>query len=285
MKRPFSSPSLRPWLVVAALTATSFGLAAASASATSEIEGVWSFNGGQVAIHPVAGGKFAGTVVTPTKFAECVHQTGEEMWTGISPQTDGSFWGFHQWLFEKTCEPNPTPGPTAWRVVPKAGGSRGLLVCFSEPGGPQPTIAPSGAAAHVTRSCQESAPTAALPVVVSGTGKGSSTQGPEVISFRGTILLPGAHACVKQGALRIRVRDPKYDPLKELVVRIKKHRLVDVRGVQKVKRGVVLRRLPSGTYTLRITATTVLNQKLTGKRTYRSCKRHASKVRLHHGHH
>src|SRR5579871_5845591 len=102
MKRPLPLPRLRSWLALPTLLLVSLLSAAAPAAATSEIEGVWSFNGGEVAIHPVASGKFTGIVVTPTKFSECEHKTGEEMWTGISLQPDGSFWGFHQWLFEQS---------------------------------------------------------------------------------------------------------------------------------------------------------------------------------------
>jgi hypothetical protein len=283
MKRPHFVLRLRSWSTAIAVTTMLLGIAATPAGAASEIERVWTFNGGNVAIHAVAGGRFAGVVVTPTQFAECAHQVGEVMWTDISQQPDGSFWGFHQWLFEKTCEANPTLGPTVWRVIQKSGGARGLLVCFSEPGGTQPTIASNGTSADVSRNCEESAPTSALPVVTSGggSGTGKGEQGAEQISFGTTVLLPGAHACVKRGSLRIRIHDPKYDPLKRVVVRIAKRKVADVRGVQKIQRGIVLRGLPSGAYTLKITATTVLDQKLTGKRKFRSCARHGSKVKLH----
>jgi hypothetical protein len=264
---------------------------AAPAGAVSEIEGIWSFNGGQVAIHPIAGGKFEGIVVTPTKFTECAHKVGEAMWTDISPQSDGSYWGLHQWLLEKTCEANPSLlGPTAWRVQQKSGGSRDLLVCFSEPGGSQPTIAPNGASANVTRTCQESAPTAPLPVISgsgSRSGSNASNGAAERIGFATTIILPRTRGCVKRGSLKIEIRDPKYDPLKEVVVKIKKHKVAEITGVQRLKHGIVVKGLPSGSYTLEITATTVLNQKLSGKRKYHSCARRRSKIglrrRKHHG--
>jgi hypothetical protein len=267
---------------IAIAGAALLGVSAAPAAATSEIEGVWSFNGGEVDIRPVAGGKFAGVVATPTKFSECTHRAGEEMWTGMTPQSDGSYWGFHQWLFEKTCEPNPSLGPTAWRVLHKPDGSDDLLVCFSEPGGTQPTIAPSGTFANVSRSCEESAPTAPLPVV-SGSASGKTTaSGAEQISFGTTIVLPAASGCVRQGSLRIKIDDPKYDPLKKVVVKLGKRKVAEISGVQRLMRGsIVLRGLPRGSYTLKITATTVLNQKLSSKRTYRSCVKRKSKVRLH----
>jgi hypothetical protein len=270
--------AMRRWPIAIAVAAL-LSVGASPAGASSEIEKVWSFNGGEVAIHAISGGKLVGVVVTPTTFDECAHQAGEEMWTDIAPQPDGSYWGSHQWLFEKTCDPNPTPGPTAWRVLQKPNGARGLLVCFSEPGGPQPTIAANGANANATRPCQESTPTASLPVVAGGSaGRGGA--GAEVIRFSNTIGLPRASACVRRRTLRIAVHDPQRDPLKEVVVKIKKRKVADVRGVQRLKRGIVLRGLPSGAYTIKITATTVLDQKLSGKRTFRACTRHRSKVRL-----
>jgi hypothetical protein len=267
-------------MLASVLAGALLALAAGPAAAASEIEGIWSFNGGQVAIHPGAGGSFTGTVVTPTTFSECPHRAGEAMWTGIAPQPDGSYWGLHQWLFETTCAPNPQLGPTAWRVRQKPGGLRELLVCFSEPGGPQPTIAPSGATAHVTRSCQESTPTAPLPIVVTSTG--TQTTGAERIAFATTIVLPSDNECLRRGSLKIGVVDPHYDPLKEIVVKLGRHTIADIRGVQRLKRGIRLKHLPPRTFTLKITAITVLDQKLTGRKTYRSCRRHAPhKIRLH----
>jgi hypothetical protein len=270
-------------IVAIPLAAILLGGGAAPAGAASEIEGIWSFNGGQVAIHAIPSGKFEGTVVTPTTFAECPHQAGEEIWTNMTLQADGSFWGFHQWLFEKSCVPNPVLGPTAWRVLQKANGSRYLLVCFSEPGGPQPTIASNGASANVKRPCQESAPTAPLPVVT-GSGKKGKGMGAEQISFASTIGLPKAAACVRRGSLKIKIKDPRFDPLKEVVIRIGRRKVADVRGVQRLRRGIVLKRLPSGTYTLKVVAITVLDQKLSGRRTYHSCtiRRSSSRIRLHH---
>jgi hypothetical protein len=265
-------------MLALALLATLLSLAEpANAGATSEIEGVWSFNGGEVAIHPVAGGQLEGVVVAPTTFAECTHTAGEHMWTGITSQADGSFWGSHRWLFEKSCLLNPTPGPTAWRVLHNAAGQRELKVCFSEPGsGQQPTIAPSGATTNATYGCRISSPTALLPVVV---GTGASTHGArgeagaEQISFATTVLLPKANLCVRRGGLRIKIADPKRDPLKEVVIRIGRRTVAVVRGVKRLQRAIVLKGLPNGSYTIKIVATTVLDQKLRGRRAYHSCKR------------
>jgi hypothetical protein len=280
MNRPFPVWRPRTWMLATAFALTLLGLGAGPAAAVSEIEGIWSFKGGQVAIHPGPSGVLTGTVVTPTTFSECTHQAGEDMWTNITPQPDGSYWGLHQWLFETSCAPNPQLGPTAWRVQQKPGGLRDLLVCFSEPGGPQPTIAPGGVTGHVTRSCQESMPTAPLPVV-SSSGGGAQTAGAEQIKFGTTIILPSSKQCLRQGSLKIGVRDPRYDPLKEVIIRLKRRTIADVRGVQRLKRGIQLKHLPHSTFTLKVTAITVLDQKLKGKRTYRSCRRASHKIRLH----
>jgi hypothetical protein len=278
MNRLLRAMPRRLWPIVIAL-AMYLGLGAVPAGAASEIEGVWSFNGGEVAIHSPVNGQFAGVVVSPTKFAVCTHPAGEVMWTDMTPQPDGSYWGFHQWLFETSCEPNPHPGPTAWRVLQKPDGSKDLFVCFSEPEKTQPTIAPSGSYANATFGCEESAPTAPLPVVSRGGSSGQN--GAEVITFHKTVILPKAAACVKQHSLKIKLHDPKYDPLKEVVVRVRGRKVADVRGVARLKRGVVLKRLPTGSYTIKIAAITVLDQKLSGRRTYHSCGKRPGSITLH----
>ena len=81
---------------LALAVAGGIGVASAGASSNSSIEGVWAFENGQIAIHPTAGGTFTGTVVVPTMFAECVHPVEQSIWTGMTLQPDGSYWGFHQ---------------------------------------------------------------------------------------------------------------------------------------------------------------------------------------------
>lgn len=259
------------------------GLWAAPAGAASEIEGVWSFNGGEVAVKPAAGGRFVGIVTSPTKFAECIHQAGEYMWTEMTLQTDGSYWGHHVWFFEKSCQPNPVPGPTAWRVMHNAEGERYLKVCFSEPGKSQPTIAPNGATTNVSDKCVESSPTAPLPVVSHSPASQGITKAEE-ISFANTILLPKANQCVRKGTLRIKIKEPKRDPLKQVLVQIKKRTIANVRSIKRIEHGIVLRHLPTGTYTLKVLAVTVLNQRLSGHRTYYSCGAHPRRITVHRRH-
>jgi hypothetical protein len=253
---------------VSLLAAAALALGASSASADTPIEGIWSFNGGKVGVQKQPDGTFAGTVVAPTKFAQCTHEVGERMWTGMTLQPDGSYWGLHQWFFED-CTPNPTLGPSAWRVLPGKGGSHFLRACFSEPGSnAQPTIAPDGEGANATFGCVDSALVAMLPEV-------SQAQ------FDRYVTLPGNKSCVARKRLRIRMRDPKNDPLKKIVVTLvsgKIHRLAKVKrhGGTAVAT-LSLKGLSRSSFTVRIRLTTVLGNHLSRKRTYGICARKKSR--------
>jgi hypothetical protein len=252
-------------------------------AATNEIEGVWSFNGGSVAIQSVPGGNtFQGTVVTETQFVECPHTVGEVMWTGMTEQADGSFSGFHQW-FHSGCRLEPQfVGPTAWRVLHNSTGGRYLKVCFSHPADPQPSIAISGApnspseyaAYHVTYGCYESALIEPLPIVSGGGGSGG-------ITFSKTVVLPPATGCVAQRSLKIALKNPKNDPLTEVVIKIGSKKVADIKGVKKIKKGITLKKLPAaGTYKISIVATTILKQRLAGSQTYKACTKGSGKIKL-----
>ncbi|HTA16027.1 MAG TPA: hypothetical protein VK781_14315, partial [Solirubrobacteraceae bacterium] len=235
-------------------------------------------NGGAVDIQAQPGGTFRGVVTSPTKFAQCSHALNEDMWTEMRLQPDGSYFGLHQWYFEDTCAPNPTLGPTTWRVLQSPTGSRFLRVCFSEPGSnSQPLIAPDGSTAQVTYGCSDSISISPLPKVTpKGTGHGQ-------ISFRQTVGLPSAGMCVRQRTLKIALHDPAYDPLKEVAIRVNGHKVADVRNLKKLKRPIVLRKLPVGSFKVKVLATTVLDQHLSGSRSYHSCKgRQSGKIKLRH---
>jgi hypothetical protein len=265
-------------IVLLAILAFSGPVAAATPNS---IEGVWSFNGGAVEIQPLSDGTFQGTVVKPTKFVNCSHPEGQIMWTNMHPQADGSFAGLHQW-YHSNCEVNPVLGYTVWRVLESSSGARVLKVCFNNPGGTiQPTIAADGKEANVTYGCQESSPLAPPQKVEGeGTGKGGSGSGSGVITFNQTVGLPNAKACVSQTSLKIALKDPKYDPLKEVVVKLNGKKVADVKGVKRIKKGITLTKLPSGTYKISVVATTVLNQRLTGSQTYKSCTKGSGKIKL-----
>lgn len=259
-------------------------LGVTAAYAAPAIEGVWSFNGGAVDIQSQPGNTFRGVVTAPTKFAQCSHPVNEDVWSGMTLQADGSYFGLHQWYFEETCALNPEPGPTAWRVLRASNGEPFVRVCFSAPGSnSQPTIAPDGTSAHVTYGCSDSASIAPIPTITSKQGaKGKAGQ----ISFRQTVGLPGARQCVRRRTLKIVLHNPAYDPLKEVVVQIGRHKLADVRDLKKLKKPIVLRKLPGGSFKVKVLAITVLDQRLSGTRRYHSCKSsQTGKIKLHRAKH
>ena len=261
--------SLKLSPVVIAATLAFGGGAAAAASNT--IEGVWSFENGTVAISPLPDGTFQGVVETETQFGKCPHPVGQVMWTNIKQQPDGSFWGYHQW-YEKSeatgeCTEDANLGPTAWRVLDNSAGAHYLEVCFSHPGTSQPKIAPDGTATEDTYGCVNSNLIAPLPT-------------PPVSA--NTITLPPSTQCTLQKSLTIKLRDPKYDRLVEVAVKIDGKKVADVKGIKRLERGVKLTKLPtSGTYTVSVVATTILKQRLSGSSTYESCTKGSGKIKLH----
>lgn len=195
------------------------------------------------------------------------------MWTGLTAQTDGSYWGLHQWFFEtEECIPNQILGPTAWRVLQK-GGTRFLRVCFSAPGSSsQPKIAADGSSTDVTFECVDSARISALPdASTDDAGK--------------YLTLPGRSSCFGHKRLRIRIRDPKNDPLAKVFVVLKSG---SVKRQAKIRRRnghtvatLNLSGLSKPSFTVAIRLTTVLGHHLSAKRRYHLCGKKAPKsVRL-----
>src|SRR6202012_2950075 len=118
------------------------------------------------------------------------------------------YWGLHQWFYgDSGCEPNPSLGPTAWRVV-SAGNRRFLRGCLSDPGSnSKPTIAADGSAAAATFGCVDSALISPLP---------SPTADDFLSGSRG--VSAARAACIPRKKLRIRIRNPKSDPLAKITV-------------------------------------------------------------------
>lgn len=243
-------------------------LAPGAASASADpIEGIWSFGGGQVAVQGQPDGTFTGTVVAPTKLINCTHEVGERMWTDIVAQPDGSYWGLHRWFYDtSSCQHNPIPGLTAWRIL-ETNGSRYLRVCFSEPGiERQPQISPAGAVTESNFGCDDSNLIAPLP-------KGG---------LEHYVSVPNS-SCLLRGRIRIRIHDPKYDPLSRVRVTLLSGSSRKRAKVRRRKRGYVatanLTRLPGTRPVLvKINLTTVLGRHLKKKRRYRRClgKAHAA---------
>lgn len=290
MDRPPRPRRLRALLLALATTLMLAVVGTASASAASNIEGVWAFEKGQIAIQPAANGTFEGIVVVETKFAECTHKAGEEIWKNITPQPDGSYWGEHQWFYEKSeppCAPNSTRGKAAFRVLEAKGGSHYLRVCLSEPGGPQPTIAVDGApkeaseyaAYNVGYGCFSSGLTAELSLPPGGTppstpGSGtpvSGTANSGVAGVKETLTLPSAKQCLSARFFKIHLANPKYDPLKTVSVTLKGRKIATVHKGKYVVATIDLKGLPKGAITVKITATTVLKHHLSASRTYHTC--------------
>jgi len=228
-----------------------------SAFAAADIEAVWSFNGGQVAVQAQEDGSFSGTVIRPTRFAECVHPSGELMWAGVRLQPDGSYWGGHQFFRRETCE-STGRGQAAYRVMLREGGERFLRVCFAPPETPdvQPTIAPDGSSANATSGCSDSDLVSELP---SGTPK-----------VQEIAKLPSNKRCRSRRAFTIRLKEPQGDALRSAKVFVNGKRAA-VRKGERVTAKVDLRGLPRGRYTVRIAARTVLGRTIKGKRRYRTC--------------
>jgi len=83
--------------------------------------------------------------------------------------------------------------------------------------------------------------------------------------------------------------NPKYDPHTEVLVKINGKKVTDVKGIKLLKKGITLKKLPSGTYKISVVATTVLKQHLSGSQTYKSCTTGSGtiglkRVKKHHHH-
>jgi hypothetical protein len=292
MERPPRRRRLPRSSLLAIATTILLALGVASAGAASNIEGIWSFNHGQIGIQRQSNGTYTGIVVIETKFAECTHPVGQEIWTGMTEQPDGSYWGLHQWYFGGSgCTENPERGPTAWRVLEATNGSHYLRVCFSHPGDSQPMIAANGAPLgppeyaehHVTYGCTESALTASLPVAPGETtpgapgsstgaaGSGTGTAGSGVAGAKESLTLPSAKKCLSVRLFKIHLADPKYDPLKTVTVTLKGRKIATSRQGKFIVATINLKSLPKGAFRIKIHATTVLGHHLSSSRTYHTC--------------
>jgi hypothetical protein len=251
--------------IVAALLAVGLvSVSVSTAASTPSIEGIWSFSGGQIAVQPEGNGKFEGVVVQPTLFASCTHPTGQKIWKEMTSQSDGSYWGFHQWYKTESCVENPVLGPSAWRVVTQTGGSRYLRVCLSSPGTEQPTIAPDSSGTRATYGCESSSLTA--PLAGSGVG-----------SFRKVVSLPGTRKCLSLRKFQIHIRNAQFDPFKTVSVTLRGRAVPVVLHGQVYVATINLRGLPRGAFTIKIKATTVRGDHVNGSRSYHTCAKKTRK--------
>ena len=234
-------------------------LAPAAAPAQAGIEAVWSFSGGQVAVQAAGDGSFTGTVIRRTTLANCPHPVGERMWLGVRPQTDGSYWGTHQYLRDADCSPAER-GNTAYRVLSRPDGTRFLRVCFSSPETPgvQPGIAPDGSSTNATDGCLDSDLVSALTAAT-----------PKVDQIA-TLPRQGKRRCLSRRSFKIRLKEPRGDALRSAEVFLDGKR-IHVRTGERLTAPINLRGLPKGRYTVKIVARTVLGDTIRGKRRYRTC--------------
>jgi hypothetical protein len=252
--------ALRAALCALALTL----VAAAPAAAQTDIEAVWTFSGGQVAVDPQPDGTWIGTIVRPTQLSSCVHQNGEQMWTQVRRQPDGQYFGLHQYFRTSDCS-FIERGMIALRVLRNPQGQEYLRVCFDDPErspNEQPTIAPDGSNATTDDGCRDSE-------LVS---RAANT--PPKLADVVTGLPPQRRGCASRRRFPIRLKEPPGDAIaatpKPRVTRNGK--AIPVRFVAGRWRSVIdLRGLPRGRYTFRIVATTVRGRTIRGSRRYRTC--------------
>jgi hypothetical protein len=251
-------------LTLVLLTGAALLAAPSAASAQADIEAVWSFSGGQVAVQGQPDGSFLGTVIRQTTFATCPHRNGEQMWTEVRAQPDGQYFGKHVWYNNSDCSPTPNKGNTAFRVLTKPDGAKFLRVCFAGPENPelQPTIAPDGSSANTTTECSDSDLVSPLP-----------QSKPSVTTISN---LPSARKCRSRRSFRIRLKEPPGDALASARIYLNGKRYGPVRVGDRLTAPVNLRNLPRGRYTVKITAKTVLGKTITGTRKYRTCARKRS---------
>jgi hypothetical protein len=227
------------------------GVQVASAA---EIEGVWSFNGGEIGVQATAPGQFQGMVVSPTRFAICDHPVGEQIWSDMKDNGDGSFTGLHQWYFNQTSDPatcRPTSrGSTTYRVIKPSVGSRFLRVCFRAP--PELQSPPDGGEA-----CVDSKLISELPPPTTATN---------------SILSLNGRSCISRRRIRIHLRNPAHDPLASAKVVVQGRTVKARRGKAKWHADIDLRGRPRGAYAVRVTAVTVLGHTIKQKRTFRTCR-------------
>ena len=224
-----------------------FLLLAAPAHAADQIEGTWTFDGGEVLVEATAPGVFKGTVVKPTSFSACEHQVGERMWE-LNATTDPTrYEGGHNW-FNPECRIVARRGPSQWVITSVDAVAYTLQFCTVS------ADAAPGADPYcqTLRRLRERLPTP---------------------TFTQSVVMPTARAkrtCSSRRSFRIRLRQNRRDPLVRATVRIN-GRLVKTVGRDRITAPVNLRGLPKGRYTVAIRAVTATGKVIRGKRTYRTC--------------
>ncbi|HEX8122590.1 MAG TPA: hypothetical protein VF549_15125 [Solirubrobacteraceae bacterium] len=246
----------------AALLALALTLAVTSPAAaqTDQIEAVWSFSGGEIAIDRQPDGSFVGSVVKPTTLAQCEHPNGEKIWTEIKAQPDGQYFGKHQYFNNADCS-YTNKGNTAYRLLKTPEGKTFLRVCFSKPENPelQPSIAPDGTESSTTNDgCRDSDFVSALPA--------TPPKLDDIVS-----LPKETKGCASRRKFPIRLKEPPGDALLSAKVTLNGKSLKVVKSAGRLRSSVDLRGLPKGRYALKIVAKTARGRTIQGTRRYRTC--------------
>jgi hypothetical protein len=227
---------------------------AAPALAADQIEGSWLFESGQVLVEATGPGTFKGTVVEPTRFTACAHPVGQVMWQ-ISG-AGASYTGTHIW-YTSECAENPG-GQSSWQILTTDPAHYTLRFCTVAPGGGPPTFDPATGTPTGDTRCHE------LERVLPPQAKPT---------FTSVVSVPKATGrCRSRRSVRIRLREPKADPLVSALVNVNGKRVRVVKG-KRLSAPVDLRNLPRGRYAVKIVATTATGRVLQGTRRYRTCVR------------
>jgi hypothetical protein len=240
-------------LAVAGATVLGVGAGAGAVYAAQPIEGSWLFQNGEVLVEPIGAGTFKGTVVKPTRFIACTHPAGQVMWSINGSAM--SYTGTHVW-YHSDCSVDPG-GLSTWTITSTDPANFTLRFCTVRPGGGPPSFDPAGNPTGAT-SCHD------LKRILPPQPKPT---------FNRVVSLPKAtRACRSRRSFRIRLREPKADPLVRATVDVNRRRVRVVVGAR-LTAPVDLRGLPRGRYIVKIVATTVSGRVLVGFRTYRTCAR------------
>ncbi len=221
------------------------------AAAAELIEGSWLFQDGEVLVQASGPGAFQGTVVKPTRFATCTHPAGERMWQMSGSGT--SYTGTHLW-YRPDCSADPG-GQTTWTITSTDAANFTLRMCTVAPGRGVPAFDATGnpLLGTICNDLKRVLPPQPTP------------------TFQRVVTLPKqTRKCRSRRNFRIRLREPKADPLVRATVHVNGKRKKVLAGAR-LTAPVDLRGLPKGRYTVKIAATTTSGRVIQGTRRYRTC--------------
>jgi hypothetical protein len=238
-------------LAVAGATVVAMAMWAGAAQAAEAIEGSWLFESGEVLVEATGAGTLKGTVVKPTRFTACTHPVGQVMW--LLRGNGASYKGTHAW-YHSDCSEDPG-GLSSWTITSTDPANFTLRFCTVTPHAGPPTFDPSGNPTGSTR-CHDLK--RVLPPQPTPT-------------FGSVVSLPEATSkCRSRRTFRIRLREPRADPLVRATVDVNGRRVKAVVGAR-LTAPVNLRRVPAGRYTVKIAVRTASGRLIKGNRRYRTC--------------